>query len=267
MADGGKRSLKKRGGPADDTIKAESERLSGKMQKYKNQYRDPVRLRQGAEWADRGEDTGLIDFPVKISAPDERDTTKEMKMQYAREAQNGGAGNSKFGQVMATEEDFKWLADKAKQKERVGFQKFVAHSFDLTNPADQERLERVYPDYYKQREDEIEQQAELQKTLAFIRLRGVKTMKDLETLWAVKTGRIPIPRGALWEPTSWSKDEATAFNRGIFSPKRIFSASEISADHWDPLVGRQQAGVGLEGAGGVRDASAYRASNNLARLD
>lgn len=234
MADGGK-TLKRRGGPSDESIKAGAERVASKMQKYSNQYRAPAQIRQDPDGADRG-DTTAIDFPVKISAPDDRDTAKELKADMA--ATNNGV--SPFGQVHATDEDFEYLAQKRDQIERFGYQKFLAKSFDLTNPAERELLEKVAPDYYKSREEEINQQAELQKRLAHIRLRGPRSEEDMMTLWAIHTKRIPMPEGPLWDPASWTttSSEQGSFNRGLFNPRRLFPKdSKMSGHNWDKLGG------------------------------
>ena len=181
----------------------------------------------------REDGTGPIDFPVKISAPDPDDHIMELKQ---RAAQRGPAGP--FGQVHAERSDFEWADRKRQQIERAEWENFVAKSFDLSNPADQQRLEKIFPDYYEKREAEIEQQAELQKTLALIRLRGAQTKKDYTVAYGMLTGRIPVPTGALWQPESWSKqDQQGAFTRGIFSPRRLFKYGQMTTSNrlFDPL--------------------------------
>jgi hypothetical protein len=181
----------------------------------------------------RQDGTGGIDFPVRVSAPDPDDHIMELKMNAAREGARGP-----FGQVHADTEDFRWADRKRQQIERINYENFIAKSFDLSNPADQQRLEKIFPDYYEKREAEIEQQAELQKTLALIRLRGAQTKKEYQTVYAMMTGRIPIPTGALWQPESWSShDLKGSFTRGIFSPRRLFQSRSLTArtNLFDPL--------------------------------
>lgn len=182
---------------------------------------------------DRTDGTSQIDFPVKISAPDPDDHIMELKQQAASRGASGP-----FGQVHADREDFMWADRKRQQIERFNYENFIARSFDLSNPADQQRLEKIFPDYYEKREAEIEQQAELQKTLALIRLRGAQSKKDFTIAYGILSGRIPKPTGALWQPESWSsKDVKGSFTRGIFSPRRLFNDKRMSdvKNLFDPL--------------------------------
>jgi hypothetical protein len=182
----------------------------------------------------RADGTDGIDFPVKISAPDPDDHIMELK----RAAAAGAAGTGPFGQVHAERSDFEWADRKRQQIERANFENYIARSFDLSNPADQQRLEKIFPDYYEKREAEIEQQAELQKTLALIRLRGAQSKKDYTIAYGILTGRIPKPTGALWQPESWGKqDQRESFTRGIFSPRRLFAERGMTTYDklFDPL--------------------------------
>ncbi len=263
---GGK--LKRRGGPDDDTIKKRGKHVADEMQSYKVQYRQPTQIRPVG--GDR-EDTSAVDFPVKISAPDARDTLMEAKMKAAT-APNGV---SPYGQVHATDKDWEWHMKKAEQVEGLAFERFVASSFDLTNPADRANLEKVDPDYFKQRQEEIEQvrsvastvnedsrrlqQAELQKKLALIRLRGPRDKEDLMLIYGIETERVPLPRGPLWKPEDWStKDIAGSFNAGIFSPRRIFPKNPSNTSkHWDPLLGTRN--IDNIGLGGFQNDGYYAA--------
>lgn len=208
---------------------------------------------------DRADGTGGIDFPVKISAPDPDDHIMELKQAAAVRGPSGP-----FGQVHAERSDFEWADRKRQQIERLNYENFIAKSFDLSNPADQQRLEKIFPDYYEKREAEIEQQAELQKTLALIRLRGAQSKKDYTIAYGLLSGRIPVPTGALWQPASWGKqDQAASFTRGIFSPRRLFTKRDMSNNNnlFDPLApaagvagaARGMQGVFPAGRGGQPD--------------
>ena len=67
--------------------------------------------------------------------------------------------------------------------------------------------------------------------MAKIRLRGPKEPEDLKLLFALASGAIAPPKGALWEPEHWfdypgGPDAQTRLQRGLFSPFAIYQPSE-----------------------------------------
>jgi len=193
------------------------------------------------------------EYPVQLNKPHpDRDTKLRLKREYAE----GRAGGVNLGKAVLNDSDLKVIEDIERQKQTNSFESFVASYFDLSDPATAKLVEDMMPEYYEKRQESIEHQAELQKQLALIDLRGVKTKQDLMVLYLLQTGAIPMPNGALFEPKKWSMDNKD-FTRGILNPRRYFASGKL--DKKDPigtLAGRAAAGV-TPYAGGNLGTSAW----------
>lgn len=83
-------------------------------------------------------------------------------------------------------------------------------------------MEKVIPDLYKDREAMIEEQCELQKRVALLRMYGPRTMEDLELFYFLITGQIRVGDNAIWNWENWYPKEEMdkSFVSGIFSIRR-----------------------------------------------
>lgn len=161
------------------------------------------------------------EYPVQLNKPKpDRDTKLRLKQEYI--AQQGSGVN--LGQAHLSDGDLKVIEDIERQKQTNSFESFVASYFDLSDPATAKLVEDMMPEYYEKRQESIEHQAELQKQLALIDLRGVKTKQDLMVLYLLQTGAIPMPEGALFEPKKWAHRDRD-FTRGILNPRRYFNVA------------------------------------------
>lgn len=84
--------------------------------------------------------------------------------------------------------------------------------------------EELIPELYEAREAQIDEVADIQKTLAKIRLRGVRSKQDLMTEFAVNSGKLKVPKGAIYDWKSWYTDDEKSFFRGLFNPRRSTAA-------------------------------------------
>jgi hypothetical protein len=91
----------------------------------------------------------------------------------------------------------------------------------MADPATAKLVDEIMPEYWEKRMEVIENQAELQKNLALIRLRGPTSKKDFMVLYMLNTGQLPLPRGSVFEPEKWSYSNAN-MNRGMLNPRRYY---------------------------------------------
>jgi hypothetical protein len=178
----------------------------------------------------RGEPLRDRDFPVQLNKPNKQSTRLQNKAEYVANRGNGGPN---FGEIRATEADIEVLQEIEKRKQEVSFESWLANYFDMNDPATAKLVEDMMPEYYEKRMEAIEHQAELQKNLALIRLRGPKNKQDLMVLYLAATGKLPVPSGGVHQPDKWSSDGANLV-RGIWSPRR-FRPPILRLDKNDPI--------------------------------
>lgn len=182
------------------------------------------------EWGDaigggRADPQRANEFPVRINKPNRgRDTRMRLKHQYAQQygADGTGAGIN-LGRPELNDSDLQAFGDIEKQKQIVSFESWLASYLNMADPATAKLVDDIMPEYWEKRQEVIENQAELQKNLALIRLRGPTSKKDFMVLYMLNTGQLPLPRGSIFEPDKWSYSNQN-FNRGMANPRRYYPA-------------------------------------------
>jgi len=185
------------------------------------------------------------DFPVQLNKSSKAATRLQNKAEYVANRQ-AGVGAPDFGEIRATEADIDALQDLEAQKQRISFEQWLANYFDMNDPATAKLVEDMMPEYYEKRMEAIEHQAELQKNLALIRLRGPKNKTDLSILYLASTGKLPLPQGAVHDPQSWSHT-SRHLTRGLWNPRR-FQPPMLVPSKTDPIGSIMAAQAGGFGA-------------------
>ena len=96
----------------------------------------------------------------------------------------------------------------------------------------------MMPEYFERREQQIDEVADLQKQIALLLLYGPRSKSDLLLEYAIRNGKLNVPKGAIWDPASWYSSDDTAFanmTRGMFNPRRYVAAPVRPGmkDRWD----------------------------------
>ncbi len=151
-------------------------------------------------------------FPVKQTAFDPDDDRFEMKMKAP----------AALGFKMLEEKDLQNLQRKADQQQYAQVEQFAEQYFDMTNPAICRMVEQIMPNFFSRRLAELEQTADLQMRIAKLRLYGVKDEEDIFLEFALRSGKIPIPTGPLWDPAQPANaaENENNYYRGLCNPKR-----------------------------------------------
>jgi hypothetical protein len=125
------------------------------------------------------------------STTPEEDQRLRTKMQMMKK----DSGMTPFGQVMATDADFKLLDQKQKIAELANFDKWVGENFHKGDVVARQWLQEVHPGYYDAREKEIDDRAEFAKMVAKVKLRGPATYEELVLVYGLMEGKIQLEPG------------------------------------------------------------------------
>lgn len=166
------------------------------------------------------------EFPAHLSTVSSYDDYVERKVN-APEA---------LGYKMLSDKDLEWMKEKEENIQFAEFENWCATYFDMKDPAIARLVEEMLPEFFKRREAVIEEVAELQKRIAYLRLHGPKSKDDLFLVYMLNNGKLKVPQGAVWDPENWypgQKDDKN-FARGLFNPHRLMGAPKVGdfAEHW-----------------------------------
>lgn len=185
-------------------------------------------------------------FPVRINkANRERDDRLRLKAQYA--AQRSKGEGLDLGVPNLNDGDLRAFSDVEKQKQIINFDSWMSSYLNMSDPATAKLVDDIMPEYWEKRMEVIENQAELQKNIALIRLRGPQSKKDFMIVYMLQTGQLPIPQGAVFNPKSWAYSDKN-FTRGMLNPRR-YMPQHIATRKEDPIGGIMDAAAGGYGNG------------------
>lgn len=162
-----------------------------------------------------------------LSMETSRDELMKEKMEFLKQT---GTGMTPFGQVTATDEDFKWLQHKRDAEAAANLDAWISSNFHVGDVTTRKWLQEVYPEYYAVREQMMMDRAKFALRVQLLLLRGPKNHKDLILLWGLQTGQIELDRD--WDrigpsaDTITPEDEQKRFAKGLFNPLRYLSDDE-----------------------------------------
>lgn len=162
------------------------------------------------------------EFPIVPVPKDPYDDIANIKGEYAQ-AQAG-----QNWQVPFEQSDAEYLMRKRDAQEKAEFDAWVTQKYDLTDPSQNLMLQNIAPELFQRREEIIDVNQNLVSAYAKLRLRGAKSLSDLELEWLIETGRLELPRGPIWDPLTWRAQQrgtdddvewnAKRYRFGLFSP-------------------------------------------------
>ena len=176
-------------------------------------------------------DKASNEFPIVPVPKDPYDDTANIKSQYADADKAGGNWVVPFDQA-----DAQYLLRKRDAQEKAQFDAWVMQKYDITDPAQNMMLQNIAPELFQRREEVIDSQQALVSAYAKMRLRGAKSLSDLELEWLVETGRLELPEGPIWSPRRWREAQTNGANDaawnahryrfGLFSPIRWLTSAD-----------------------------------------
>lgn len=178
-----------------------------------------------------------------FSGASKRDEYLRMKMQFVE--QSKGTAVSPFGTIYASDKDFEQILRKRQAEEKANFDAWVGTNFHTNSVTDRDFLQKVYPEYYKARVQEMESKANLALQVKKIDLFGPQNEEDLEVLYLLQTGQVELPKG--WDVIGYREnfdaaEEQKKFVKQLWAPKRYFSTGEKKVNSqvgWNPFKTEQ----------------------------
>ena len=168
-------------------------------------------------------ETNAVDeqFPAVYEKTSKKDALKVAKLQMQTPQR---PGVTPFGQLRATEDDFKWLQAKREAEEIANFDQWFANNFDLMSPAQKAQARTLYPNFYVKRMALLDKQVELTREIAKLKLNGIQDVKDLRLQYALEKGIIdedPLVHILHPEKSNLNDDVRRQYNfkRGLLSRK------------------------------------------------
>lgn len=178
------------------------------------------------------------EFPIVPVPKDPYDDTANIKWQFGA-AQKGQTN----WMVPFERSDAEFLLRKRDAQEKAEFDAWTMQKFDVNDPAQNLMLQNIAPELFQRREEVIDSTQALVSAYAKLRLRGAKSLSDLELEWLIETGRLTLPQGPIWNPIQWRERQGhaaglddAAFNAqryrfGLFSPIRWITRDKAG---WKP---------------------------------
>ncbi len=190
----------------DKDIREEMTQIDKEAKSAVTRFRPPQTLENA--------DAGLgVSFPRRIFADDsERDSYIEWKRNAKKEV---------YGEKRLEKEDYEYEKDKDRNVQYAQWLNWAETYFNLADPAEQRIVEQLMPEYFDERAKQIHEVAELQVKIAELMLRGPRSKDDLFLIWLINSGKLKVPKGAIWAPDKWyAGQDGNNLNRGLFNPHR-----------------------------------------------
>jgi len=123
--------------------------------------------------------------------------------------------------VPLTDQDFAYVDRKKKSAEYALFTKWCEQWINWKDPANVALYEQMIPEYFQRRYDTIDMMHMDSAKMAKLVMRGPRSREELEFLWMVSTGKLPI-FGELWNPSTFTHDGLPKATSDKMSPKYAY---------------------------------------------
>lgn len=248
---------------------AKASKLNSFLSGVSGQYPVKVETRKGTQ------------FHAHLSGPDPEDRKWNLiseKLMEKDAVTKAYTGKTIDGQTaIAPESWYNYMSRKVDRELLANYEGWAINQVDLSTPEAAEFWGRVLPWIREKREALLEEQANIQKQLALIKIRGVQSEEDMMLVFAVQNNMVQVsdkPLYQLDDPAAKFADKATSstFVSGLLNPwQNFFITSPLTrtggnnaktvpvydfADPMKTVVG----GLGLGATGGAQDAN-YRQFN------
>lgn len=210
--------------PAGDpgNLQARASSVAGTLRQHERSVTDTGNLILPRGRADQSGDSAS-DFPAQYFPDSEREDTR-----IALKQKLLAGPDRPLGDAQLTDRDIDWYAKKEDVRRRIAFDGYFARLFDTKDINKLRLAQQIHPEYYAMREREIDRQAQIQKKIAMIKLRGPVDLDDLMFIYALQNGGItlrPVPLYNLDKPPT-TEETASQYKKGMFNPSRWIKPGE-----------------------------------------
>lgn len=170
------------------------------------------------------------EFPIVPVPKDPYDDVANVKAQYSQ----ADAGSNWM--VPFEQSDAEYLLRKRDAEEKAEFDAWVMQKYDITDPAQNLMLQNIAPELFQRREEVIDSQQALVSAYAKMRLRGAKSLSDLELEWLIETNRLQLPEGPIWNPSMWRNNQVAKYKHFENETDDQWQAQRYRFGLFSPLV-------------------------------
>lgn len=157
-------------------------------------------------------------FPVQLGTADPEDLRMNLRQQVV-----DGKGNVPgYGMAVADDQVFSYIERKKEAEIEADYRSWIMAQADFSDPARAEFWNKVAPWITDLKLQEIEENANLQKRLATIKVKGPTNEEDFKTLYFIQNGVIRMPSQPLHlmdqDTVRYAGKDTLDFRRGLFNP-------------------------------------------------
>lgn len=152
----------------------------------------------------------------KLSQAEEQDRLNILKSRLS-----DGQGNTPFGKLKWSDELGYWLLRKEQAAKKAAFQEWFAKTFDKLDEGRKAVARELYPQFYREREETLNENLDTLKRIVKLRLWGTRTPNDLALKYAYENGLIDLTaiRNMVWpEQSEMQQFRVARFHRGLLNP-------------------------------------------------
>lgn len=197
---------------------SESKKIAKKLDRLEDKWQ------QGTSLSENGTD-GYPVQPAKYFEKDPRDDRMKMKTVVTNAIKTQGA--TKLGNnVPVTDRDIDYLLDQRTKEEKIQFDRWKYKAFAPgTDPVKLNYYQKIDPNFFKEREEEIDNILGLVGELAKLVLNGVESEEDVALLYAMSTGKVKEPQWKILFPTEWFYDK---------NQFGVYTKDNLKQGYWNP---------------------------------
>lgn len=209
-------------------------RANAMQQKFGNMTPAPNVFRMASGTQQQNNEN--IAFPVKLGSTDRDDKKYNIRSQLV----SGPTGAEVPGVGMAVADDkfFEYADRKQQQQILYEFYNFMMAQADLSKPESAQWWYTHFPWMRKLRLDQIDKEADLQKTLARIQVTGPENEDDFMLLFLIRNGTISPPDYSV-NKMGQQAPVATSYQEGFFSSLLNPLKAPWANPSWNFLGGNQ----------------------------
>lgn len=118
----------------------------------------------------------------------------------------------------------KYIRNKDEMLWWTNFEKYLEETYINTGDlSKRDWVRKHYPQYFEMREQFIDNQLDIERRAAKLKLNGPQDMQDLFLEYLIGTGQIKLPETPVWRTDRTPEQTAEAYKRGLFNMRKTFS--------------------------------------------
>lgn len=125
-------------------------------------------------------------------------------------------------------DDVSYVVRKQHAQDQANFLRFCEQFINWGDPTHVALFKQWLPEFFEARENVIDNAHDISKRMAKITMRGVQGREDLEFLWLVQSGQIPVI-GDLYKAETYNAPiDADSLKKAYFNPYKVVNKKQMA---------------------------------------